>query len=420
VKGPVRVALVIMLSVLTAVWMRSAIAQSLPQADRCADEGQAVSLDQKIDACTAAIESGRWRGAGLAWAYSNRSLAYIVKGEPDRGIADADAAIRLDPNDAAAFNNRGNGYRMKEEYDRAITDYTQAIRADPTYAFAFKNRGSVYQHQGDLDRAIADYSEAVRLQPTFAMAFADRASAYQEQGDFARAIADFSTLIRLAPKDAKAFYSRAVAYHLNGDIEPALADYDRAIALNPANSFALHNRAVIYRIKGDLGGAIADYDAAIRLSPDEGQFYYERGIAKVYAGSSPDALSDLKRAAELKPRSAYVALWIDILARRNNLPSELAADAAQLDMTRWPAPIVRLYLGQATWDEVLTAAAGGEGKSKTEQLCTAYFLGGELALRRDTKDEAVRLFRLAADNCAKVGFLGVDASAELKALGAAP
>ena len=130
-----------------AVSVRPGMAQSQQQADRCADTSQTVPPDEQIDACTAAIGSGRWSGAGLAWAYNNRSLAYILRGDSDRAIADADEAIRLDPNDAAAFNNRGNGYREKGEYDRATADYTETIRIDPTYALAFKNRGSTYQHQ---------------------------------------------------------------------------------------------------------------------------------------------------------------------------------------------------------------------------------------------------------------------------------
>ena len=114
------------------------------------------------------------------------------------------------------------------------------------------------------------------------------------------------------------------------------------------------------------------------------------------------------------------ALWIDILARRNNSPSELAATAVQFDMSRWPAPIVRLYLGQATLDQVLTAAADGEGKTKTEQLCAAYFFSGELALSQGAKDQAARRFRLAVDNCAQNALPRVDAITQLKALGAMP
>ena len=384
-KAHARLALmgVLLLSITASV--RPGIAQSQQAAERCAQKGQADSLDQQIDACTVAIESGRWHGPGLAWA----------------------------------FNNRGNGYRMKEEYDRAIADYTDAIRIDPTYVFAFKNRGSVYQHQGDLDRAIADYSEAVRLDPAFAIAFANRASAYQEKGDFDRAIADFTTLIRLSPRDSKAFYSRGVAHQLHGDVDQALADYDQTIALDPAHFLALHNRAGVYRIKGDLDRAIADYDTAIQLHPNEATFYYNRGTAKIYEGSWREALTDFERTAALNPGSAYAALWIDILDRRNNLPSQLAAHTAQLDMSRWPAPLVRLFLGRATQDDVLTAANENE-KTKTEQLCTAYFFGGQLAITQGAKDDAARLFRLSVENCAKGSVPRVDAINELKTLGVTP
>ncbi len=418
IKGYVRLALAGALLLSIAASIRPGFAQSQQEADRCADKGQNVSLNQRIEDCTAAIKSGRWSGAGLAWAYNNRSFAYILRGDFDRGIADADAAIRLDPNDAAAFNNRGNGYSEKEEYDRAISDFTEAIRIDPTYVLAFKNRGSVYQQQGDLDPAIADYSEAVRLEPGFAMAFADRGSAYREKGDLDRAISDFSTVIRLSPRNAKAFYSRAFVYQLHGDIDRALADYDQTIALDPANFFAFHNRAGIYRIKADLDHALADYDAAIRLHPNEATFYYNRGTAKVCAGSLLEALTDFKRAAALKPGSAYVALWIDILDRRSKRPSKLAAYAAQLDMNRWPAPIVRLYLGETTLDDVLAAARNG--KNKTKQVCTAYFFAGELASAGGAKDDAIGLFRLAVENCAKGAVPRADAINELETLGAIP
>jgi lipoprotein NlpI len=408
----------LLLSAAAPIW--PATAQSPQPADRCANDDRNAAPDQRIDACTAAIASGKWSGPGLAWAYSNRALAYLLAGDYDRAIADADEAIRLDPNDAAAFNNRGAGYLKKEVYDRAIADFNEAIRIDPSYALAFKNRGSFYQRRVDLDRAIADYSKAVQLQPTFATAFADRASAYQEKGDFEDAIADFSTLIRLSPRDAKAFYSRAVAYQLSGDLDRALADYNETIALDPANFSAFNNRGVIYRAKGDLDRAIADYDAAIRLDPNEANFYYNRGTAKVYAGSLPAALADFSQTRKLKPQSAYAALWLDIVARRSNLPSELPAHAAQLDMNRWPAPIVRLYLGQATQSELLRAAADGDEKIKTDKLCMAYFFEGELALAQGTKDEATRLFRLAVADCAKNAAPRTDALSELKTLGAVP
>ena len=75
-------------------------------ADACAKG----SGDEKIAACTRSINSGFWKGPNLAWAYTNRGIAYRAKGQPDRAIADYDQAIRLNPNFAMAFYNRGIAY----------------------------------------------------------------------------------------------------------------------------------------------------------------------------------------------------------------------------------------------------------------------------------------------------------------------
>jgi tetratricopeptide (TPR) repeat protein len=63
-------------------------------------------------------------------------MAWRVKKEYDKAIADYDEAIRLDPKYAIAFNNRGSAWLIKKEYDKAIADYDEAIRLDPKYVNA--------------------------------------------------------------------------------------------------------------------------------------------------------------------------------------------------------------------------------------------------------------------------------------------
>ena len=86
-------------------------------------------------------------------------------------------------------------------------------------------------------------------------------------------------------------------------------------------------------------------------------------------------------------------------------------------MTKWPAPILRLYLGQMTPNAVLAAAESPNAQMQRDQICQANFYGGELALQRGTKDEATRLFKLATDGCPKSSIEYQSATAELKALG---
>jgi lipoprotein NlpI len=180
------------------------------------------------------------------------------------------------------------------------------------------------------------------------------------------------------------------------------------------------DRGNAYRARGDNDRAIADFTEAIRLDPRAADAYYSRGFAYLYSGSLANALADVSKASELDPNDAYKALWADIVAQRNNAPSHLSQASAKIDMTPWPAPIIRSYLGRMPPEAVLAATDDPDVKKKKSQVCEANFYGGELALRQGAKDEAVRLFQLAASGCARDVNEWFAANAELKALGAAP
>jgi hypothetical protein len=68
-------------------------------------------------------------------------------------------------------------------------------------------------------------------------------------------------------------------------------------------------------------------------------------------------------------------------------------------MTKWPAPLIRLFLGQTTPQALLATADDPNAKTKQRKVCEVNFYSAELALHRHAKDEATRLFRLAATNC---------------------
>jgi lipoprotein NlpI len=83
-------------------------------------------------------------------------------------------------------------------------------------------------------------------------------------------------------------------------------------------------------------------------------------------------------------------------------------------MTEWPAPVIRLFLGQMSPAAVLAAADDPDDTKKTNQVCEANYYSGEWALRAAAKDEATRLFRLAASDCPR-GFIEWSAAnAQLK------
>ena len=216
------------------------------------------------------------------------------------------------------------------------------------------------------------------------------------------------------------YYNRGIEYDEKRDYDRAIADYNEVIHLDPIYAKAYCDRGNAWRNKGDLDRAIADYNEAIRLDPKDAGCYKNRGVANLYAGSLSKALADLNQASELKPKDAYTALWLDVVNKRSNLPSHLPQVIAQLDMTRWPAPVIRLFLGQMTPDAVLAAADDPNGMIKQRRVCEASFFSGELRLMQGTKENAAHLFRLAATDCPKTLIVWSAANAELKALSSSP
>jgi len=123
--------------------------------------------EEIIATCTRSIQSGRWRGKELAWAYTNRAYGFELRKDYESAIGDASEAIRLDPADFNAYNNRANAYKARGESDRAFADYNQSLRLNPKYAIGYHNRGLLYEVRGERDRAIADYRQALRFDPNY-------------------------------------------------------------------------------------------------------------------------------------------------------------------------------------------------------------------------------------------------------------
>jgi lipoprotein NlpI len=286
---------------------------------------------------------------------------------------------------AWAYESRCAAYNDGKASDYAIADCNQAILREPT-ARGYSNRGNAYYAKGDNDNAIADYSQAIKLNSKDASAFNNRGSAYLAKGQHDRAIADYSQAIQLNVKDLDAFNNRGNAYYSNGDNERAIADYNQVIQIDPKNAHA----------------------------------YLKRGLANLYLGASAKALADLNQASTLDPNDAYVALWLDIANKRSKSASRLAKATTQTDLTKWPGPIIRFYLGKMTPADLLAAADASNPATKKAQICEVNFYSAELELVQRKKDHAVELFRLAAADCPRSFLEYGSAKAELKALHAIP
>jgi lipoprotein NlpI len=359
--------------------------------------------------------------AGLSFGASQRDWNECVGNDIDTKIGGCSRIIsnqgEVQSNRARAFNYRANAERSKHMFDAAVADYGEAIRLNPEYAFSYNGRGLIWQSKGKLERAIADFDEAIRLNPKYPKTYNNRGRAWLSKGELDRAIGDFNEAIALEPKYSLAYFDRGLTWWSKGELQLAIGDFSEAIALEPDYAFAYFNRGVTWRAKGEVDRAIYDFNKAISLDPKFEIVYFNRALTNVYAEGGPaKALADLNQASELDPKDPYFALWNDIVRQRMGLPSVLMQMVTNIDMTNWPAPVLRVFVGQQTPAELLAAASDLESKGIRVAMCEANFYSAVVALRQRREEDARRLYKVAADRCPITSIEWYAANAELKNL----
>lgn len=250
-------------------------------------------------------------------------------------------------------------------------------------------------------------------------AFNNLCSAYNDKREGDLAIAACNATIEFDP-DARAYRDRGNAYYIKGDSDSAIANYNQAIRLQPSDVIALDGRAKAHYMKGDFDNAINDYGRLIQLDPNDAQAYLDRGIAYYFKALLGNALSDLQRSQSIDSKNAYTIIWLDIVRKRARSKGELSGALKLLDMTRWPAPIVRLYMGRMMPADVVSSASDPDTVIEKGHTCEAAFYSGEWALQHAKKDEARKFFTRASEICPKSYRESMAARTELNALGAAP
>jgi lipoprotein NlpI len=262
--------------------------------------------------------------------------------------------------------------------------WMQACNQGSRDASAFTSAGVSHLQKGDYDQAIRDFDRAIALQPGLVVAWRNRGLAHKGKGDYDRALADYEQALVFAPTDARIYNERGLAYAGMSDFPNAIADFNRAIALKP------------------------DQEAAIK----------NRGRINFVLGNFAQAAADLQRGLSLDSADADASLWLHIARLRldQDDASDFAAHAAAADTSRWPAPVLRYFLGTLSAEQLRAASKDSTAGASSAGACpTAFFLGEDALLRKDL-GAAEALFDESRTVCQKEATEHKAASAELQRL----
>ncbi|CAB5105330.1 hypothetical protein D3OALGA1CA_1694 [Olavius algarvensis associated proteobacterium Delta 3] len=196
---------------------------------------------------------------------------------------------------------------------------------------------------------------------------------------------------------AHRFLKSAANMYDQGLLDRAIETYGRAIQLVPDFTDAYMGRFLVYYDMGLGREAMDDLNIVIRLEPHNAMALYDRGLLNFEIGRFGNAADDFEQSFMADPTSLLCAVFLYLSRERSgrNGKPELERNVSKFDLSQWPGPVASLYLGNATAQQVLTAANHPVKRKQRELECEAFFYVGQYFLLEGKTKSAADFFRKA-------------------------
>jgi tetratricopeptide (TPR) repeat protein len=240
-----------------------------PALRACAEFRKIVAVAQTGGDYTAANDSLR---ALLAALPDPRTMPNAqVQLEQYEMLADAEKHAAESPNDAAAQSGLGGLYLQFGNAARAIAPLEAALRLDPQNAATHLLYGYACSAAGRHEEAAAAFEFYIERNPNDTDVLNQVGYTLLGMGQTERAIGFFERLVALSPDDANAHDSLAEGYLNAGRLADSATQYEKALALDPSFANSQFMLGDVYRRLGNNEKAIAAYQRFLTLSPEGAQ-----------------------------------------------------------------------------------------------------------------------------------------------------
>lgn len=278
-------------------------------------------------------------------ARHSRSIAYIILGNYDFALADAEYLIHHNPLNINHVLLRGEVYKNMGHYQSAMDDFTRVIDSprygnkwrayylrasasryanklsqaihDYTYLIVlnekpeelydlYSRRGNVYEVLGDDDSALRDFLECTHQRHDYAYGYVGCANIYVRMKEFDKALEYSARAIELDPDNIEYLLQRSYILMRVGQKQEAIAIGVKILDSNP-NNYMVHNHLAFYYPHIDeLDKAMHHITIAIERSKPTGAFFDTRAQIHWLSGDYKKALQDFETANKIEPAGIYV------------------------------------------------------------------------------------------------------------------
>ncbi len=157
---------------------------------------------------------------GDPYGHSMLGQFYCYKREYDKGLAEGERAVALNPSGADVHAHYAAILIFAGRPEEAIPMFQKAIRLNPfspgSYYLTF---GVALQNLGRYEEAVAAYKKVLQLSPDSILAHIYLAGTYSMMGREKDARAEAAEILRLNPKFSVDYFARALSFYKDQSVK---------------------------------------------------------------------------------------------------------------------------------------------------------------------------------------------------------
>lgn len=261
-----------------------------------------------------AIEEGKYEDAvktltnSLKYAdnapnRTNLAIAYLRQNRFEKALAEAQAAVALDPKHIGANYILGNIYYTREDYKAALPELEKAFAAAPDFELA-RALGLTYLNLKEIELARRHFEKMrVSAGKDTADLHVLLAKLYESTNYPADAERELKKALVLEPDKPRINFYIGYLLLQNGGSErlpEAGAAFERELHLTPNDFYSLFFSGVVASSQNNHRKAIPFLQKAVEINPNSGEAFLFLAQSQIEENALADAEKNLRRAVSLE------------------------------------------------------------------------------------------------------------------------
>lgn len=228
----------------------------------------------------------------------------FADGQIDPAIAQFQAAVKLDPNDAQTQIRLANAYALVGRLAEANAAANKAVQIEPNNSRAHAQLARALSWSGQSDAAISEAQKALSLDASNVPARAFLSEAYLRAGRFGDAQKEADAAVRADANSPEAHRANAW-YFILAKSDDGTKEWNRVIELAPNLFFYHFEYGEVLRVYlNDPAKSVSEYQRATLLYPPYTPAYVSLGQAYLALNQPANAILQFQKAITYDPNSA--------------------------------------------------------------------------------------------------------------------